>query len=74
MSITEMTERLHFRAQAIVFASSSSSIKPFTLKEEVGFNFKKTSPKPNEKFTANKRNNKCIRCGGTPHSNRPVQR
>ena len=71
MSITEMTERLHFRGQAMVFASSLSSNKPFTLKEEVGFNFKKTSPNPNEKFTANKRKNKWIRCGSTPHFIRP---
>ena len=42
MSNTEMTENLQFRSKAMAFASSSSSKKPFTLKEEVGFNFKKT--------------------------------
>ena len=71
MSVTEMTESLQFRIQAMAFASSSSGNKPFTVKEEVGFNFKKTFPKPNEKNTANKSNNMCTRCGGKPHSNRP---
>ena len=42
MSVTEMTESLQFRSQAMAFASSSSGNKPFTVKEEVGFNFKKT--------------------------------
>ena len=45
MSVTEMTENLHFRSQAMGFASFSSGNKPFTEKEEVGFNFKKTSQK-----------------------------
>ena len=53
MSVTEMTESLQFRSQAMAFASSSSGNKPFTVKEEVGFNFKKTFRKPNEKITAN---------------------
>ena len=52
-------------------ASSSSGNKPSIVKEEVGFNFKKTFRKPNEKFTAKKSNNMCIRCGGKPHSSRP---
>ena len=43
MSVTEMTESLQFRSQAMAFASFSSGNKPFTEKEEVGFNFKKTS-------------------------------
>ena len=58
--IIEMTENLQFRSQAKVFASFSSGNMPFTLKEEVGFNFKKNFRKPNEKFTANKSNNMCI--------------
>ena len=36
-----MTESLQFRGQAMVFASSSSCNKPFNVKEEVGFIFKK---------------------------------
>ena len=70
MSVTEMTESLQFRSQAMAFASSSSGNKPFNVKEEVGFNFKKTFRKPNEKITANKNNNMCTRCGGKPHSSR----
>ena len=50
MSVTEMTESVQFRGQAKAFASSSSGNKPFTVKEEVGFNFKKTFRKPNEKI------------------------
>ena len=71
MSVTEMTERLQFRSHAMAFASSSSGNNPFTVKEEVGFNFKKTFRKPIEKITANKGNNMCTRCGGKPHSSRP---
>ena len=71
MSVTVMTEGLEFRSQAMAFASSSSGKKPFTVKEEVGFNFKKTIRKPNEKTTANKSSNMCTRCGGKPHSSRP---
>ena len=41
MSVTEMTESLQFRSQAMAFASSSSGNKPFTVKEEVGFNSKR---------------------------------
>ena len=41
------------------------------MKEEVGFKFKKTFPKPNEKITANKKTNMCTRCGGKPQSSRP---
>ena len=67
MSVTEMTESLHFRSRAMAFASSSSGNKPLTVKEE-GFIFKKTFRKPNEKFTA--KSNICTRCGGKPHSNR----
>ena len=54
----------------MAFASSSSGNKPFTVKEEVGFNFKKTFQIPKEKFTANK-SNMCTGCGYTPHSSRP---
>ena len=71
MSVTEMIESLQFRSQAMAFASSSSGNKHFTVKEKVGFNFKKTFRNPNEKFTANKSNNMSTRCGGQPHSNRP---
>ena len=71
MSVTEMTESLQFRSQARAFASSSSGNRPFTVKEEVGFNLKKTFRKLNEKNTANKSNHMCIRCGGKPHSSRP---
>ena len=71
MSVTEMTESLQFRSQAMAFASSSSGNKPFTVKEEVGFNFKKTFRKPNEKITANKSNIMCTGCGVKPHSSRP---
>ena len=35
MSITEMTKKLQFRSQAMVFANSSSGNKRFTVKEEV---------------------------------------
>ena len=61
MSITELTESLQFRSQAMAFASSSSGNKPFIVKEEVGFNFKKTFPKPKEKVPAIKSNNMCTR-------------
>ena len=64
MSVTEMTESLQFRSQAMAFASSSAGNKPFNVKEEIGFR------KPNEKITANK-NNMSTRCGGKPHSSRP---
>ena len=70
-SVTEMTESLQFKSKAMAFTSSSSGKKPFTVKEEVGFNFIKTFPKPNEKITANKSNNMCTRCGGKPHSSGP---
>ena len=71
LSVTEMTESLQFRSQAMAFACSSSGNKPFNVKEGVGFNFKKTFRKPNEKITADKNNNMCTRCGGKPHSSRP---
>ena len=57
----------------MAFESSSSGNKPFTVKNEVGFDFKKTFRKPNKKFTANKSNYMCTRCGGKPHSSRPCQ-
>ena len=50
ISVTEMTKNLQFRSQAMAFASSSSGNKPFNVKEEVAFNFKKTFRKPNEKL------------------------
>ena len=42
MSFTEIKENLQFRSLAMAFASSSSGNKLFTVKEAVGFNFKKT--------------------------------
>ena len=36
-----MIESLQFRSQAMAFASSSSGNKPFTMKEDIGFNFKR---------------------------------
>ena len=71
MSATEMTKSLEFRIQAMVFASCSSGNKSFTVKEEVGFNFKKTFRKPNKKIMANKSNNMCTRFRGRPHYCRP---
>ena len=35
MSVTEMTDSLQFRSQAMAFASSSSGNMPFNVKEEV---------------------------------------
>ena len=70
MSVSEMTESLQFRSQAMAFANSSSGNKPFTVKEEVGFNFNKSFRKPTEKITANKSSNMCTRCGGKLHSSR----
>ena len=54
----------------MAFARYSSGNRPFIVKEN-GFKFKKTFRKPNEKITANKRNNICTRCEGKPHSSRP---
>ena len=72
MSLSEMTESLQFRSQAMAFASSSTGNRPFVINEEVGYNFKKTSRKPNEKFLGNKGNSYlCNRCGGKPHSSKP---
>ena len=70
-SVTEMTENLKSRSQAMAFACSSSGNKPFTVKKEVGFNLKRTFRKPNEKITAKKSNNMCSRCGGKPDFKRP---
>ena len=55
-SVTEKTDNLQFRSQTMAFAVSSTGNKPFTVKGEVGFNFKKTIRRPNEKFTPNKSN------------------
>ena len=72
MSLSEMTENLQFRSQAIAFACSSTCNRPFVIKEEAGYNFKKTFRKPSQKFTGNKGNgNLCNRCGGKPHSSKP---
>ena len=69
MSITEMTE--HTVQKSMTFASSSSGNKPFTVKGEVRFNFKKTFRKPNENITASKSKNMFTRYGGKPHCSRP---
>ena len=72
MSLSDMTENLQFRSQAMAFASSSTGNRPFVIKEEVGYNFKKTFRKPSENFTGNKGNgNLCNRCGGKPRSSKP---
>ena len=72
MSLSRMTESLQFRSQAMGFASSSTGNRPFVIKEEVVYNFKKNFRKPSEKFTGNKGNgNLCNRCGGKPHSSKP---
>ena len=72
ISLSERTESLQFRSQAMAFASSSTGNRPFVIKEEVGYNFKKTFRKPSEKFTGNKGNsNLCNRCGGKAHSSQP---
>ena len=56
----------------MAFASSSTGNRPFVIKEEVGYNFKKTFRKPFEKFTGNKGNGSLFnRCGGKPHSSKP---
>ena len=70
MSVTEMTENLPLRSEAMTFASSLSVNKHLNVKEEVGFNFKRTFRKPIKKVTSNKSNNMCTRCGGKPHSSR----
>ena len=69
MLVNEMNENLQFRGRAMACASSSSGNKPFTVKEEAGFNFKMTFQKPYETFTAYK-SNMLTRCGGKPHSTR----
>ena len=72
MSLSEMTENSEFRSQAKAFASYSTGNRPFVIKEEMGYNFKKTFRKPSEKFTGNKGyRNLCNRCGGKPHSSKP---
>ena len=72
MSLSEMTQSLQFRSQAMALASSSTGNRPFVLKEEVRYNVKKTFRKPSEKFTGDKGNgNLCNRCGVKPHSSKP---
>ena len=71
MSLSEMTEILQFRSKATAFACSSTGSRPFVIKEEVGYNFKKTYRKPNEKFTGYKRNGYLgNRSGGKAHSSK----
>ena len=72
MSLSEKTESLQFRSQAMAFASSSTGNRPFVIKEEMGYHFNKTFRRPSEKFTGNKGNgNLCNRCGSKPHSSNP---
>ena len=72
ISLSKMTESLQLRSQAMAFASSSTGKRSFVIKEEVGYNFKKTFGKPSEKFTGNEGNgNLCKRCEGKPHSSKP---
>ena len=68
MSLSKMKESLQFRSQATAFPSSSTGNRPFVIKEEGGYNFKKTFRKPSEKIAGNKGNgNLCNRCAGKPH-------
>ena len=72
MSLSEMTESLQFRSQAMAFASSSTGNRPFVIKKDVGYNSRKIFRKPSEKFTGDKGNgNLCNRCAGKPHSSKP---
>ena len=72
MSLSEITESLQFRSQAMAFACSSTGNIPFVIKERNGIQLQKTFRKPSEKFTGNKDNgNMCNRCGGNPHSIMP---
>ena len=72
MSLSEKTENLQFRSKAMAFASFSTGNRPFVIKEEVGYNFKKTFRKPSERFTGKKGNGYlCNRCGGKAHSSKP---
>ena len=69
---SEVTESLQFRREATLFACSSTGNKPDMVKEEVGYNFKKTLRKQSYKFTGSKGNGYlCNRCGGKPHSSKP---
>ena len=43
MSLSELTENVQFRSQAMAFVSSSTGNRPFVIKEEVGYNFKRPS-------------------------------
>ena len=43
MYLSKMTESLQFRSQAMAFASSSTDNRPFVIKEQVGYNFKRPS-------------------------------
>ena len=72
MFLSEMTENLQFRSQAMAFASYSTGNRPFVIKEEVGYKFKKPLRKPSGKFTGNKGNsNLDNRNGDKPHRSKP---
>ena len=72
MPLSELTEILQFRCQAMAFASSSTGNKAVLVKEELGDNFKKTFRKPSEKFTGSKGNGQlCKRCECKTHSSKP---
>ena len=72
MSLSELTESLQIRSQAMAFVSSSTGNRSFVIKEEVGCGFEKTFRKPSEELTGYEGNsNLCNRCGGKPHSSKP---
>ena len=72
LNLFEMTESLLFRSQAMAFASSSTADKQVMVKEELGYNFKKTYKKTSENFTGSKgKGHLCDRCGGEAHSSQP---
>ena len=72
MSLSKMTENLQFSSQTGIFASYSTCNRTFVIKEEVGYNFKKTFRKTSENFSGKKSiGNFCNRYGGKPHSSKP---
>ena len=67
MTHSELTERLQFRSQATVYASSSTDNRLVLAKPEW-----KTFRNPSENFTGNKGNSHlCNRCRVRPHGSKP---
>ena len=62
MSLSEMTESLQFRSQAVAFASSSLGNRPFVIKEEVGIQLQKDLQKNSLVVKAMVTNKKCNTC------------